>query len=70
MNTIENLKVLKTLGPVFRSFESRYVIGTIPPEVFYKHTVFCAEQIGDVIEIVAYRLSEEDQENQKILLQD
>lgn len=69
MSSAQKLKVLKTLGePIFRNFESRYSIGVIPYSAFSKHEIICAEIDGPWVEIVAYRLSDEEKEKHKVIL--
>lgn len=67
--SIQKLKVIKTLGePIFRTFESRYSIGVMPSVQFDKHELIVAERDGDFVEIVAYRLSEEEKDKHKVIL--
>lgn len=63
----EKLKITKCLNCLpHPEFQSRYVIGTIPKEVFLKHTEFRAEYRDDKqdVEIVCYRLTR-DQKNKR-----
>lgn len=48
-----------------KDFESRYVIGSIPKEVYYKHKLFAAEHINGQIEIVCYRIKKPKGKNDK-----
>lgn len=71
MSSTQKLKVLKVVGhPIFRNFESRYSIGVMRYHTFNKHDVICAEIDGEFVEIVGYRLSAEEKEKHKIILQD